>query len=609
MKGTGSMRGRKSRRYIGIGILSIMILVCTGACGIWENTEAPVVEERTSVHWEQRSELSYDYDMIMDMIDEFVLLVEDSESDIFTETARRMYEQLVEQVDRAATVYAINEINYYKDIDNEEYARRQEVLEEEVMEIMDAFYLALQQMANGPYQEFFTEILGEDIVEGLMEYEELSEQEKELTRQETALVQEYDQAVRVEYPSQQEMNVVIAPIYQELIAIRQERAAIAGYDNYAEYIYEERYMRDYSLADVKRLFKIIKKDVPAIYGNVLSGSAMWGYTEALGELGDSTAAGRMDLIEPYLAEISPDLEEAFQYMREYGLYDMDHERGKAEVGFTIELPYYNDAFIFDSPYGYYEDYATLIHEFGHYYNFYQSKEPYIFSASNVDVAEIHSQGLEMLFLEYSTDMFGQETGDAYQFMEIFKYLDNIIMCAAIAEFEVLVYESPEITIEEMNQLFESLLEEYGYDRFGWSLTEYDWVDIAHIFQSPGYVIGYVTSALSALDLLSVAQYNQEEAAAMYMELTAAPSYIGYCEAVADAGMRDIFQPGVVSEIMEDTLLSLEDGKAGITNTAAVEKELLIIFVTIYVISVLAVVLTAIIAIIVVLAIRAKAKKE
>lgn len=50
---------------------------------------------------------------------------------------------------------------------------------------------------------------------------------------------------------------------------------------------------------------------------------------------------------------------------------------------------------------------TVIHEFGHYYNFYLMPELKWNDNNNLDAAEIHSQALELLMQPYYDQFFGQ----------------------------------------------------------------------------------------------------------------------------------------------------------------------------------------------------------
>jgi putative uncharacterized protein (fragment) len=74
-----------------------------------------------------------------------------------------------------------------------------------------------------------------------------------------------------------------------------------------------------------------------------------------------------------------------------------------------------------------------------------------------------------------------------------------------------------------------------------------------------YYISYATSALSSLDLWIKASDDRESAINTYKSLIDCGAYTPYIESIESCGLRNIFEPGVVSEIAEETELVLKDG--------------------------------------------------
>ncbi len=56
------------------------------------------------------------------------------------------------------------------------------------------------------------------------------------------------------------------------------------------------------------------------------------------------------------------------------------------MGFTTALYSTGDAFIYNQPYGYYQDSWTMIHEFGHYNAAYHAAERCLYEPATLDVA-------------------------------------------------------------------------------------------------------------------------------------------------------------------------------------------------------------------------------
>lgn len=107
--------------------------------------------------------------------------------------------------------------------------------------------------------------------------------------------------------------------------------------------------------------------------------------EALYELEPSDADEILDLMEPYVGQMSGELGEAFSYMRRHGLYDMERakEGENRSGGFTTDLPYYGDGFIFLTLEGDYDDYLGVFHEFGHFASIFGDRSHWRFQEGAV----------------------------------------------------------------------------------------------------------------------------------------------------------------------------------------------------------------------------------
>ena len=541
-------------------------------------------KEHSGLTFEEMQSLTYDREKLEKEIAELSeLAMEAQEVDeaVNKDRVLELYESVLDEFTKLSTCRSITQIVYYQNVLDEENGQRQEEITEDVVDLWDDLCSTLKEVCSSPYRETMETVIEPVLVEAFMEYEEMTDEERELYLKENSLEQEYDTAAQEDYFFEYDgeewnfdklmlegddlseeayidiyqgiynaKNSVLGEIYLELVGIRNQRAKLEGYDNYGEYAYEEQYVRDYSVKEAKELFKEIRnKVVPAVYSlqKEYQSRDIW----TLYDLPETTGQERFALIRPYLEEIDPEIAETFDYMEEHQLYDMEPSVGKADTGFTTWLDYFKDAFIFDCPAGNYYDYTTAIHEFGHYHYMFRNTEDIMLQSNNIDLCEIHSQGLEMLFYEYQDELLEGEAGELFQFIEVYQMIDNIVNASLLSEFELKVYENPDMSLEELNKLYLSLSESYGmyYNR---NITElYTWVDVPHIFNSPCYYIGYATSAFTALDILTLAQEDRQEAIEKYMMLTTLPTYAAYCEAVEYVELRDIFEKGVPAEIVKE----------------------------------------------------------
>lgn len=545
-------------------------------------------KEHSELTFEEMKSLSYDKEQIKKDLEELNLLAEKAEESGETtpEGSKRvvtLYEAMMEEINKLTTCRTIADIECYRDVFDEEKGKRQEEVLEDVLDISDNAFLAFKRICLSPYREAMETILDSDLVDSLAEYEEMTDREKEIYLQENSLEQEYEQAAQEDYTisykgeewsfdrlyyeggwlSQEEylevyrglyepMNAALGEIFLELVALRNERAQMEGYENYAEYAYSELYVRDYTVEEAKKLFADIRRKVVPVISDMKEYLYSQVEMSPLYLLPETTAYERFMAMRPYLDKIDKELGETLDYMQQYELYDMDEAEGKAGVGFTTALSYYNDAFIFASPSGTYYDYTTAIHEFGHYNYMFRNTEDFLLQQNNIDLCEIHSQGLEMLYYDYAPEMLWGEAGELFAFMEVCEMAAHTVDAALVSEFEIQVYEYPNMSLESMNKLYLNLSEKYGTNYVSEITELYNWVEIPHIFSSPCYYIGYLTSAFSSLDILALSEENRHEAVEKYMELTTLPTYAPYCSAIEYVGLRDIFEKGVPGEIINET---------------------------------------------------------
>lgn len=530
--------------------------------------------------------LTYDTELLDAQMEELqTLAAQASKSGVAEKTARvkQLFEEMITEAEKLTTCNALAQLTYYQDIFNEDNQERQAQILDEVIDLGDAVNVTIRELCRSPYQDVMVELMNASQVEAYLAYEEMSDEEKELFAEENSLEQEYQQLASenyvYEYDGEEwdlerlsacadeleteeyiaiyqgvnaQKNAVVGEVFLQLVKVRNQIAQLNGYDNYAEYAYEEVYVRDYTLDEAKALFKELKRHVAPVVRDM----TMTYYEKDVSLLyreGDGLNSTQLfEAIGPYLYEIDPELYEAQEHFLQYELYDMDTSDCKAEAAFTTELSYYHDGFIYGKMYDSYLDYYNVIHEFGHYNNIYHSADTFLESCNNIDVCEIHSQGLQMLFYDYYEALLGEEIGELYGFYDVYSMAENAVSTAIVSEFEVKAYENPDLTLEELNRLYLSLSSKYGI-RYNSLITElYTWCDISHIFTSPCYYISYLTSAFSSLDILTMAEESRDEAIDTYMTLTAIPGYVPYCAAVEYAGLRDIFDDGVAEEIIEET---------------------------------------------------------
>ena len=562
---------------------------------VYRTTSRYQTKEHSDLSYEERKETSYDKELLKTQIKTLLELAQE-DSDEHQDEVREAYELLVEELRKLSTANAMAEITYDQDVLSEEAAEKKEQTVADIVECSDEAYISLREIAKSPYRKVLEEYLDPSYVDALAEYVEETDREKEIALKENSLEQEYAQAAQEEYSFEyqgeewtvqrftqemdslsqedtaaiyqglnKERNAVLGEIYLELVALRNEEAQINGYDNYAEYAYENLYIRDYTLKDAKDLFREIRKEVVPVLTDIREYLTEEGakYQEIYNSQITVDQNDIFPAIRPYLEQVDPELTEAMDHMLSCGLYDVEEGTYKAQVGFTTDLNYYGDAFIFLDPDGTYYDYTVSVHEFGHYNRFYHNTEGLLEQGNNVDLSEIHSQGLEVLLADRMGQIVSKETleeadysreelNEAITLMQLYDVAGALTQVALNSDFEIQVYENPEMSLEEMAKLYYNLSAKYGFYYVSKITSLYDWSEVPHLYNSPCYYISYLTSALSSLDLFTLSGEDRHAAVETYMELTTLPSYVPYCSGIESVGLRDVFEKGVPGDIVTET---------------------------------------------------------
>ncbi len=377
-----------------------------------------------------------------------------------------------------------------------------------------------------------------------------------LLEQENNLLARYKAASVKEYADLIEKNSVLGAIYLELIGVRSQIAQSYGYDNYASFSYEYLYKRDYTPEEALNLCRMVKEKAVDLQNrvNAAMDSSAW---EQLNQyVAGMPSKTRLALVQAYLPELSSDFEESFQYMLDYHLYDIEYSEKKMGISYTTVISKYNAPFLFSQPYGGFYDLQTIIHEFGHYNAYYHGNASV---STSEDIAEIHSQTMELLYIPFYDDMLGEKNGRVATLDILSSILSSLIQGCMMDEFQQLIYQNPEITLDEINQLFFRLAEEYGLVNEGNRMEiPYYWVEVAHNFIAPCYYISYAVSGFTSLEIWSLSTESAEKSEEKYQELLKFGESYDYLDLLEQCGLSSPFASGSLNPLTQHLHAFLEN---------------------------------------------------
>jgi len=426
--------------------------------------------------------------------EEFRELVEDAcetveEADSFDEVAK-----VVLEVDSAygefVTNYHLSNIRYSADLTDTHWEEEYNFCSQSVPALDQAMERLYRTLARCPYREdletdaYFGEDFFDDY-DGELLYDDHF---VGLTEKEASLENRYydlcDQSESEDSNYGTDLAEEMAELLVELVALRQEIAAYAGYESFAHYTYDTYYGRDYTPKQAEEyLIALGQTMTPVLIDFYLMDD--WGIS--FEHCDEQTA---LDYVRASADAMGGKISEAFEFMESHSLYDIAYSPNKYNASFEVFLPSYVVPFIFMNPSLSQGDKLTLAHEFGHFANDYACNGSY----AGIDVAEVHSQAFEYMSLCY---------GPADQSLINYKLINSLLLnmqCSANALFELQLYQltGEDLTVENVVDLYERITEQFGCDV--WGMDGYAFVQTTHFYTSPMYMVSYVVSNDQALQI-------------------------------------------------------------------------------------------------------------
>ena len=327
------------------------------------------------------------------------------------------------------------------------------------------------------------------------------------------------------------VNAEASRIYAELIGVREQIAALWGYDSYEEYSYDY-YGRDYTPAEVETYLANIGRVLGPCHRAMYDGGEY-------DKLSYPALSERelMRNLERVMWSLGYPADEAFDFMQRHELCDVRSDLRKASISYTTYLYSYDAPYLFVDAYGDVEDLMYTAHEFGHFLAAYACG----YSDSGLDLDETYSQGMEYLTLAKLRDTLTNHRYKALLRIKLLDTLDTYAEEGAWASFEHAVYALPEAerTAERFNELSAECLRAFGCDDAEQNVLW--WTQIDHLFEMPFYLASYCVSVDAAMQLYELALEDPDAAWDTYRTLLDCVD-LPFSDALAEAGLESPFAP-------------------------------------------------------------------
>ncbi|MBE6553046.1 MAG: hypothetical protein E7666_01760 [Ruminococcaceae bacterium] len=403
--------------------------------------------------------------------------------------------------------------------------------------------------SNSPYREEFFSTWSEADLMSMRSY----------TDEVTALMQANDE-ISAEYheldlESEDDLKKVAA-FYLDFLENNQKQAKIMGSANYYEYANESMYLRDASKAEREAFRDYVAEyivplyvDLSADFEPLFSALSPGNQLKISNLLFKPYNQQSKDYVANYIATYPTDVQDSFNRMFDISSSLFTDGKNAYEGAYTTYLYDEGRPFCYFGPE--YQGCFTIVHEMGHFYagNFNA------LSDIQLDLAEVHSQANELLFLRYMKDNTPENVFRVLELYQVLTILGNIILGTIIDEFEEYVYtnyDSIKTKGTSLDQIMEDICENYGgkdtvYENVGDMSLYWKYV----VIDSPVYYISYALSATAALSLYDISTRDVDSARETFLSLAE--------DLDIDLSFREMLEvAGLPDPYAESTMIAIRD---------------------------------------------------
>jgi oligoendopeptidase F len=358
-------------------------------------------------------------------------------------------------------------------------------------------------------------------------------------------------------------------LFNKLIALRNQVALNAGFENYRDYMFAALGRFDYAPEDCFAFHAAIQQEVvPLIKQFNEKRTKELGYQLRPWDLEVDTQ--NREALEPFTSgsDLLDKTVKCFRKVDDYFAWcietmdnmqrlDLESRKGKAPGGYNYPMAETSVPFIFMNAASSTRDVETMVHEGGHAVHSFLSKDLELAAFKNCpsEVAELASMSMELISYD-GQDEFYRTPEELKRAKE--EHLEGIIKVlpwiATIDKFQHWIYTHPKHTADERKLYWIELSKEFGTGMVDWSgyeqVQSYTWQKQLHLFEVPFYYIEYGMAQLGALGVWRNFLTDKSKAVKQYKEALS----LGYTKPIGEiyktAGVEFNFSDTYIKSLME-----------------------------------------------------------
>ena len=358
-------------------------------------------------------------------------------------------------------------------------------------------------------------------------------------------------------------------LYDQLITLRGEIAANAGFSNYRDYAFRKLERFDYTPEDCFHFHEAVERAVVPISRKILHQRKLLLGVEPLRPWDLSVDPLNRPPLQPFstveqliqgahriFSGVDAGLGDQFRFMAEEGLLELESRKGKAPGGYQETLHERRWPLIFMNSVGSESDIRILLHEGGHAFHMLAAREEPLLSyrETPMEFSEVASMSMELLGMRHLDAFYKnpEAINRAYR-AELEGIVTGFLGIATGDAFQHWVYTHPTHTLDERMQAWKEIHARFftivtweGYEE---QLAVF-WHRILHFFVSPFYFIEYGIAQIGALQVWMHSRTNYREAVIRYRKALALGGSRPLPELFDAAGARFKFDYETLKPLMD-----------------------------------------------------------
>lgn len=357
-------------------------------------------------------------------------------------------------------------------------------------------------------------------------------------------------------------------LFDKLLALRQQVAENAGFENYRDYKFRELGRFDYTPEDCFRFHEAVRQHIVPLFRILQEHrKEKLGLDEMKPWDGDAEAPGTTPL-QPFangkelsqkainvFNTLNPYFGQCLTTMNDMERLDLDSRKGKAPGGYNCPLTETGVPFIFMNAAGTNGDLITMMHEGGHAVHSFLSHDLPLsaFKEYPMEMAELASMSMELFSMEHWHQFYdSKEELLRAQQDELERVISVLPWIAIIDKFQHWLYTNPGHTEEQRKEAWLEIHKEFATGVISWEGLEenraYLWQKQLHLYEVPFYYIEYGIAQLGAIAMWRQYRNDKDAALANYQKALS----LGYTKTLKElyqhAGIRFDFSPEYVAEL-------------------------------------------------------------